>query len=186
MVPVKTTTDGVPLASWGRRFGAWLIDGVILLGVVVILWAVLAPEFWTAIGHLFDVAATGDPAATERASQELQTTVQEVAPKVGIAQFLAVFAYCVGFWTWSGQTPGKMAVGISVRRADRPGPLDLPTAVRRRLLSLVQVVPFIGLAWVALWPLDGLFPLWDNQQQALHDKVAQTQVVMGKQPRKGA
>jgi uncharacterized RDD family membrane protein YckC len=30
--------------------------------------------------------------------------------------------------------------------------------------------------------LDYLWPLWDSKRQALHDKIADTQVVMGKQP----
>jgi uncharacterized RDD family membrane protein YckC len=49
--------------------------------------------------------------------------------------------------------------------------------VLRRLVPLAsQVVPFLSL-------LDGLWPLWDDKRQALHDKVAKTQVVEGKQPR---
>ena len=32
--------------------------------------------------------------------------------------------------------------------------------------------------------IDYLWPLWDDKRQALHDKVAKTQVVEGKQPRK--
>ena len=79
-----------------------------------------------------------------------------------------------------------MAVGISVRRMDRTGPLDVMTAVRRRLLTLLQLVPLVSFLWLILGLIDGLWPLWDDKRQTLHDKVAQTQVVMGKQPRAGA
>jgi uncharacterized RDD family membrane protein YckC len=31
--------------------------------------------------------------------------------------------------------------------------------------------------------LDYLWPLWDSKRQALHDKIADTQVVVGRQPK---
>lgn len=184
MAGVKTTIDGVPLASWGRRFGAWLIDGIILFVLTFVLWRALAPEVFDSFGHVLDVASTGDQSAVEEATQDFQSVMLSAAPKVGLASFLLVFVYCVAFWTTTAQTPGKMAVGISVRRADRPGVLDLGTAVRRRVVSLVQILPIPFLPFLVMM-LDGLWPLWDDRQQALHDKVAGTQVVMGKQPRKG-
>src|SRR6476659_2826124 len=79
-----------------------------------------------------------------------------------------------------------MHIGIRVRRADAPGPLDIVTAIRRRLLSALQLVPFVSGAYFIVFLLDGLWPLWDDKRQALHDKVARTQVVEGKQPRKQA
>jgi uncharacterized RDD family membrane protein YckC len=42
---------------------------------------------------------------------------------------------------------------------------------------VVSVVPVIGPIG-SLWPLvDGLWPLWDSKKQALHDKIAATNVV---------
>jgi uncharacterized RDD family membrane protein YckC len=76
-----------------------------------------------------------------------------------------------------------MAVGISVRRSDRPGPLDIVSALRRRLISVLQIVPLVSGLYFIVFLLDYLWPLWDDKRQALHDKVGATQVVMGKQPR---
>ncbi len=188
MESIKVTADGVPLASWGRRLGAWLIDGVILVVLSVILSRIVAPEIWTAFSQAADTITQGtsNQAAADAAANDFAVVVTASAAKLGLSQFLLVSLYCIGFWTTTAQTPGKMAVGISVRRMDRTGPLDVMTAVRRRLLTLLQLVPLVSFLWLILGLIDGLWPLWDDKRQTLHDKVAQTQVVMGKQPRAGA
>ncbi|GAA2742692.1 hypothetical protein GCM10009868_13630 [Terrabacter aerolatus] len=171
---IKTTADGVPLASWGKRVAAWLIDGV-LLGIVggAVAWAA-TPALQQTMSRLFDAASRGDQAAATQLQSEL------IGPSVqfGIVLWLVVTAYCLVFWTTTGQTLGKMALGISVRRAAEPGPLPLGTALLRR------VVPLAGQFLSLLTLIDYLWPLWDDKRQALHDKVASTQVVEGKQPRK--
>ncbi len=171
---VKTTADGVPLASWGKRFAAWLIDGVILLIGSLILTRIVAPDFTDTFQRFMDVAATQDQAAMERMVSDL--TSQSL--RIGISSWIFVSVYCVAFWTTVAQTPGKMALGISVRRVSEPGPLPLGTAALRRLVPLAG--QFVGI----LTLIDYLWPLWDDKRQALHDKVASTQVVEGKQPRK--
>ncbi len=188
MHSIKTTSDGVPLASWGRRLGAWAIDGVILVVLSVILSRIVAPEIWTAFSQAAETITQGpgNQAAADAAANDFAVVVTASAAKVGLSQFLLVSLYCIGFWTTIAQTPGKMAVGISVRRMDRTGPLDVMTAVRRRLLSLLQLVPIVSFLWPILDLIDGLWPLWDDKRQTLHDKVAQTQVVMGKQPKSGS
>jgi uncharacterized RDD family membrane protein YckC len=183
MQSVPTTADGVPLASWARRLGAWLLDGIILVVLSVLLSRLLAPELWSEMSRLMDIAATGDQKSFETALNDVTPVLTAATVKLGIGQFLLVFLYCLAFWTTTGQTPGKMAVGISVRRADRPGPLDLATAVRRRLLSAVQLLPVVSGLYLILFVIDYLWPLWDDKRQSLHDKVASTQVVLGKQRR---
>ena len=182
MHTIRTTADGVPLASWGKRFGAWLLDGILLAIVSYILIRLFVPEYLTTIQTVMDAAATGDQTAV----QDSISAVAGEAVKAGLVTWVFTALYCIAFWTTTGQTPGKMALGISVRRADRPGPLDVGTAVRRRLISAVQLVPYISGLYIFLFVLDYLWPLWDDKRQALHDKVASTQVVEGKQPRKQA
>jgi uncharacterized RDD family membrane protein YckC len=47
----------------------------------------------------------------------------------------------------------------------------------QNIASLLSVVPFVG-SFAGLFPLlDGLWPLWDDKRQALHDKAARTNVV---------
>lgn len=174
MHDIKTTADGVPLASWGRRVAAWLIDGVVL-GIVggAVAWAA-TPALQQTMSQLIDAASSGDQAAATR----LQGQLLGPSVQFGLVLWLVVTAYCLVFWTTTGQTLGKMALGISVRRAAEPGPLPLGTALLRRL------VPLAGQFFSLLTLIDYLWPLWDDKRQALHDKVAGTQVVEGKQPRK--
>ncbi len=171
---LKTTADGVPLASWGKRFAAWVIDGLILAVVGgIISWAA-TPR----LSELFSEMITAAQAGNQARLVEIQNELTGPAVQFSLFLWLVATAYCLVFWTTIAQTPGKMALGISVRRVAEPGPLPLGTAVLRRLVPLAgQFVPFLSL-------LDGLWPLWDDKRQALHDKVASTQVVEGKQPRK--
>jgi uncharacterized RDD family membrane protein YckC len=174
MYNVKTTADGVPLASWGKRAAGWLIDGVILAIIGLPIAWLATPSLGTSISRYMDEVSNNDTAAATRLSQDI------IGPtfQFNIVFWLVVTAYCVVFWTTVAQTPGKMAMGISVRRMDQPGPLSIGTSLLRRL------VPLAGLFVSVLTLIDYLWPLWDDKRQALHDKVAKTQVVEGKQPRK--
>jgi uncharacterized RDD family membrane protein YckC len=178
--PVPSTADGVPLASWGKRFLAWLLDAVLITVVANAVTPLLVSRY-DATGERFSrdltLALENDDQAAMR---EALTGFLGLQLQAGLIAFLIASVYAIAFWTTLAQTPGKMAAGISVRHTDRPGPLTLGTAVKRRILALLGLfIPFLSL-------VDGLWPLWDRKVQALHDKVAGTQVVVGKQPRKQA
>ena len=179
MQTIKTTADGVPLASWGRRLAAWIIDGILLSILTYLLLRAFAPDYFTSIQNLIDAASRQDQTALENIAQDIAGQ----ALRVGLISWGTVTVYCIAFWTTLAQTPGKMALGISVRRVDQPGPLDIGTALRRRLISVLQIVPLVSGLYPIVFLLDYLWPLWDDKRQALHDKVARTQVVVGKQPR---
>jgi len=87
-----------------------------------------------------------------------------------------------------GATPGKMAVGISVRLRDKPGVPPLSAVLRRTLVkqggNLVGGVPVLGLFGSLFVLLDSLWPLWDNKKQAIHDMAGATNVVVGGQPKR--
>ena len=76
-----------------------------------------------------------------------------------------------------------MALGISVRRADRPGAPGVATAIKRYLLVIVTgvlgLIPVVGSLGGLVTIIDLLFPLWDQKRQALHDKIGGTVVVKG-------
>ncbi len=173
-----TTADGVPLASWGRRVLAWFIDGVILTVLMtVIMVPFMGPvaDKWRVFLKKYE--SGGTPSSAE-INQLVTDTLPDLWPLIAISA-VTIFVYCVAFWMWRGQTPGKMATGISVRLASKPGPLTLSTAAMRRVVPLAGMIPSVG-GIITL--LDYLWPLWDPKRQALHDKVAGTQVVVGKQP----
>jgi len=146
-----------PYASWGRRFAAVFVDGFLLAipFVVAIVVAVVSTE-GSGGGQedeISDAAAIG----------------------VLIAWALSVVAplvyYTVLHGRASGQTVGKRLLGIRVVGEDFR-PIGYGRAFGRVLISwvlwLLCYVPGI---------LDVLWPLWDDKNQSLHDKVANSLVV---------
>jgi uncharacterized RDD family membrane protein YckC len=180
MQGVPTTADGAPLASWGRRFGAWIIDGILVAIVSGLLVATLIPEYTDMVDSIMNALERNDPEAVSTiVANSVDTTL-----KVALLSYVVMTIYTIAFWTTTAQTIGKMLFRISVRRVDRPGPLDLATAVRRRLLQLASVIPLLSNLYTFILFADGLWPLWDAKRQTLHDKIASTQVVLGKPPRR--
>ncbi len=165
-----STPDGVPLASWGERLGARLLDGLILslaglpfTGYFLYHYVQEANQWSRQIG---ESAARGDN--------------PDIAPPAELWGWLAatiLISVLVGvvyeavFLRRGGATPGKRIVGIRVRQRDREGQLSY-SVIARRVLSMqaLQLLPLIGL-------LNGLSPLWDAKKQAWHDKAAGTNVV---------
>lgn len=186
-----TTPDGVPLASYGQRVGAALLDGL-LTGLLVtifggwFLWKAMQP-WWT---EFIRAVETNDTNAMDNLSLNLADTMNGgYFLAYAVVALLVQLAYQVYFLTRDGATPGKKALGISVRLRERPGPLTLVDALRRQLLnigiSLVSLLPGIVSLLGSLVALaDVLWPLWDPNRQALHDKIAATNVVRGKQPKR--
>lgn len=173
-----TTTDGVPLASWGKRLIAWILDSLLVYVVANLVTPLVLSDYDAKVEAFSDEVAQAIVNGDQAALGDSLVDILGISLQAALIAFLVGSAYTIAFWTTTAQTPGKMAAGISVRHTDRPGPLTLGTALKRRVVELLAVfVPFLSL-------LDGLWPLWDGNRQALHDKVASTQVVVGKQPRK--
>ncbi|WP_427383475.1 RDD family protein [Janibacter sp. G56] len=181
----RAAPDGTPLASYWQRVGAYLIDAVVL-GIVTLV--LLGWLFYRAMQPFFsalaDALETNDPSALDALDPLALVDMQYFVPAVVLSYLLGVL-YHVGFVARSGQTPGKRLVGISVRRRDRAGAPGVAVAARRYalplLLNLLGSLPVIGSLAVIGWILDLLWPAWDDQRQAWHDKVADTLVVQGSQ-----
>jgi uncharacterized RDD family membrane protein YckC len=76
--------------------------------------------------------------------------------------------YFVYFWTSSGQTIGKMVMGLKVVSAESGELLDPGTAVLRYVGYIVSSIPiYLGFFWV----------LWDPNKEGWHDKIAKTRVI---------
>lgn len=181
-----TTRDGAPLASYGQRVGAFLIDGVIKIGLNLVLggWAA-----YLALRPVIDEMMTAMRAGR---TTSLTTSTVGVDPK-WMAVWLVVtsvigLVYSVLFLTRVGATPGKRAVGISVRSVDGAGLIDVRTAAIRYAIpfatNVFTVAPVLAFPALMLWCVDLAFPLAQPSRQALHDRLAGTQVVVGSQPRR--
>ncbi|HEV7195615.1 MAG TPA: RDD family protein [Pedococcus sp.] len=183
-----TTPDGQPLASYGQRVGAFLIDWVIQLAISGILGSYFLVKAFSGYVDAFRTAMNQAQSGQQPDVAHLVSTIDSTALMLYSIVSIVVFAvYQFGFLTRSGRTPGKAAVGISVRLRERPGPPPAEAVLRRVglpvALFLFQFAPYVGALAVLARALDLLWPAWDNQRQALHDKVAATVVVVGEQPR---
>jgi uncharacterized RDD family membrane protein YckC len=152
---------GQPLAGWGTRLAAMIIDGLILLIPIAIL------------GFVIVGAAVGDDTGW----------VEFVASGILYALVVAaiVFLYAPTLMRrdgrYNGQTWGKQVLGIRVVR-DSGEPVSFGWAalrevvVKQLLVGIASsIIPFIP------WFLNYFWPLWDDQNRALHDMVVSSHVV---------
>jgi uncharacterized RDD family membrane protein YckC len=77
----------------------------------------------------------------------------------------------------NGQTLGKQMIGITVVR-DTGEPMNFAWSALREVVVkglavgiASTIIPFVP------WFLDNFWPLWDDQNRALHDMAVQTHVV---------
>ena len=169
------TVDGVPLAGWWARALARLID-LVLTGALA--WVVAFPQarvVLSTVGEQFSTAMR----AAEQGSQPQPfvydaATVRALAI-ISLAGLAVTLVYELVFLLWRAATPGKLALGLRVRRAASDDPLSADLVLRRWLaFEVVSSLPYVGLPYVAV---DVVWPLRDERRQALHDKLAGTCVV---------
>lgn len=149
---------GTPLASWGSRLAALLVDGLILLIPAVVLTIVVVA-----------IAAGSDTGAI-------------VTGILGFLAYLVVaFAYAPVLMARegerNGQTWGKQMINIRVVR-DSGEPMSFGWAALREIAVKQLLFSWVGSAFLGIpWLLDNLWPLWDDQNRALHDMICSTHVV---------
>jgi uncharacterized RDD family membrane protein YckC len=152
------------LAGWWRRVGALLVDGVIVgVGALVLLVAITAPF---SAGFF----ASHDAGAASLA-------VGFAIALVCVAVVALLYAPALMART-NGKTLGRMATGIRVVRADGQ-PMTFGFAMLREVVVKSLAFGFAGsLTGGIANLLDYLWPLWDEQNRALHDMVVNTRVVL--------
>jgi uncharacterized RDD family membrane protein YckC len=150
--------QGRPLAGWGSRLAAYLIDGLILLVPAVVLTLIVVA-----------IAAGSDTGAI-------------VTGILGFLAYLVVaFFYAPLLMARegenNGQTWGKQMMNVRVVR-DSGQPMSFgwgalrEIAVKALAVTIASsIIPFIP------WFLNYFWPLWDDENQALHDKICSTHVV---------
>ena|SRR5215208_2006586 len=157
-IAVRSGWEGQPLASWGSRVGAALLDWLILLIPVAALIALVV---------VVALNSTGGAIVTGILS--------------GLIYLAAVLFYAPVLMSRegerNGQTWGKQILGIRVVR-DKGGPVDIGFGILREFVVKGLLFGFVG-GWFFSIPtlLDYLWPLWDDQNRCLHDMVVSTHVV---------
>jgi uncharacterized RDD family membrane protein YckC len=142
------------LSGWWRRVFAALIDGVLIAAITVALLIVLIVPLVDGLSH---VAAW---------------IVGAFIVVLVVAALWLLYAPVMMART-NGQTVGRMAMDIRVVRANGQ-PITFWFAVLREVV--VKVLLFSILPAV-LHLLDALWPLWDEENRAIHDWIVNTRVV---------
>lgn len=159
------------VAGWGRRFGAYLIDNI-LLGVPLgfYIFSNVSTQFASMAGSVDPVTGQPDPAGMESFMADI-IALQFKVNLIYVALAAVYYIVCHGS---IGQTIGKMAVGIRLVRTDGEK-AGWAEALKRAIINpAAYLVPGVGGLAVIL---NGLWPLWDEKKQSLGDKVAGTLVV---------
>jgi uncharacterized RDD family membrane protein YckC len=152
---VASYVAGPPLASFGRRVGAWFVDAMasgILGAIVLVLVGGFDSSTDTSNGFRFEVSVNG----------------------IGTLALLVVsMLWYVVPQGARGQTIGKLILGIKVVRADDPSRtigfgLSLGRWIVTQVLLALCIVPGI---------VDHLIPLRDDRRQTLHDRAVGSIVV---------
>lgn len=175
-----TTPDGQPLAGWGMRLLARILDGIVLgiLGSIVLL--VVAPDLTNNLTAWFE-QIVADIEAGSSAMTEMPAALQQDILRGGTVSAVVFLIYEVLMLRFVGATLGKLATGLRVRLRDQPGPLPWGAAAIRGLIwqgpNLVGGTGALGTLASLFTIVNGLWPLWDRNRQALHDKAAKTNVV---------
>jgi uncharacterized RDD family membrane protein YckC len=150
---------GAPLAGWGPRVGATLLDAVVMLAAVIALFApgvILLAVDATAAGVALLI--------------------------LGGLGYLAVYVFYGAYFMQrpdehNGQTLGKQWVGIRVVR-DNSQPFDLGSGLVREFAVKNLLFGWLGGFFFGIpWLIDVLWPLWDDQNRALHDMIVKSHVV---------
>ena len=154
-----------PLAGWGSRVGAFLIDALVAcIGLI--------PVF---VG--LGLMAAGAPSATQvdQVTGELTATGAN-GGLVGFGVLLMVLGYvlCLGIQIWNrcvkqgrtGQSVGKKALGLYLVGERTGDPIGAGMAFLREIAHVLDGFFYLGYLW----------PLWDAKRQAFADKLVGTLV----------
>ncbi len=154
-----------PLASWGARLGATLLDGLIVMlvptGLIIAGYAQFISKVVDRQNKCDDDGLSSCPAPHIPGSALSLIAIGGVLSLIG-------FIYLCYREGSSGQTPGKKIVGIRLLREADGATLGFGLAFGRRLLHVLDsAVCYLGYLW----------PLWDEKNQTFADKIVHTVVI---------
>ncbi|GAA2400168.1 hypothetical protein Cme02nite_59300 [Catellatospora methionotrophica] len=176
-IPVPLAPNGQPLARFGDRLLAYLLDGLIVSAIAMIFTVPMV------IVLMFTVVGWNDPSPgfTDAYGEpdldaflRFFSTMFVVFVAFFVGNMLVTYLYLVEYQLRrGGETVGKRVLKLRVVKV-QPG-----QALTRGDLTKRWAVERVGGVFIPMFSyLDGLWQLWDKPlQQCLHDKAAQTVVV---------
>jgi uncharacterized RDD family membrane protein YckC len=166
--PLPAAPNGAPLADFGQRFAAYLLDGLVMAAVMIVPVLVALALFIPAVID----AVRNTPVGGQPNLGHIYLLYFLLLAVLFSLQLVAQYLYQVIYQVRKGQTVGKRVMKIKIVSLLDGSPMGTIVANKR---FLVQVgCSLLG----PLAYLDGLWQLWDQPyRQCLHDKWAQTVVV---------
>lgn len=154
-----------PLASWGARVGATLLDTLIVM---------LVPTGLITAGYVRFIAKAvdrqhecDDNGVSNCQLPHIQGSALSLILLGSALSIIAFFYLCYREGS-TGQTPGKKIVGIRLLREADGSSLGFGLAFGRRLLHFIDgAACYLGYLW----------PLWDDKNQTFTDKIVHTVVI---------
>jgi uncharacterized RDD family membrane protein YckC len=160
-----TGPGGLPLAEFGDRLLAYLLDSLIITAIVLVPMAAGMVLLFMALFSLDSTTPdTPDPVF-------IFGSFLAFFVLIFVVQFAGTYLYQVTYQMRNGVTVGKRVMKLRIVDAQTGAPMDVSAARKRWIIHLLLAFVPIGSY------LDGLWQLWDERKQTLHDKVARTVVV---------
>ena len=150
---------GSRFAGFWARFGAALLDGLILSPFTIVAQIVLATGKKEIKPCSFNASLLcRAPTGSTRALYGL----------ILLAGFVAAILYYGFMEGRTGQTVGKRALGVRVLDARTGTPIGVGRAIGRHFGKIISAIPCgLGYLWM----------LWDPNKQTWHDKMVGSYVV---------
>ena len=154
------------LASWGSRLGAYVIDFLIVVVPALVLLAILGG------GVLASSEGDSDTGVAAFVGAVLLTLLV-----VAVVALLYAPLLMRREGKNNGQTWGKQVLGIRAVRDNGQAWTFGSAALREVVLKNLAVGIASSIIPLIPWFLNFFWPLWDDQNRALHDMAASSHVV---------
>ncbi|MCK7622948.1 RDD family protein [Streptomyces sp. RS10V-4] len=162
-------------AGWGSRFGAILIDGLIVGVVPGILYIIAIAVAASSVSSATPDTSNCAPSDYNCFQNAINTASSASTPGffyvlISLAWLLAVggMFFLIAKEGSTGQTPGKKALGIKVVKEATGQPMGFGMTFVRYICRYLNGL-LCGIGW--------LWPLWDDKSQTFADKLVGTVVV---------
>jgi uncharacterized RDD family membrane protein YckC len=161
--------DGTEQQALSRRVGAFVVDQIVVFGVVAALASFALGVGGGVLGALAEVGAVQDPLQTLLGGASGTTVFAVGAALFGVATSLATLVYFTVLEGAAGRTVGKALFGLVVVGTDG-SPVGYRGALVRTLLRPLDQFP-------ALYLLGFGSMLTSERRQRIGDRLANTVVV---------
>lgn len=178
----RIAADGRPYAGWLRRVAAFILDALIV-GIIATPFSLgtfnnVEPTWQAWLVSLSQAIESG---AASSSWPAMPAPVVSAMSTIALITAVITLVYEIALVSKFGATLGMRLLGFRVRQVGRTGPPNWLVVMRRTFLKHITTffsgIPVLGPLASGFTAANYLWPLWDQNRQALHDKFATTEVV---------